>query len=421
MGVIATIALVILGISFMTFVTFFGRLPALRRTPIAWLHRLIWVYLPNGILAVDQRLTSGRVTSSLSRFGNFVMYDKHPTVLIFFFLLLSVGETLYLPSVWPVLPAFQKLTGALAIILPYIFLYLSAFTDPGTIAPLNHTAEMARYPYDFTLFHPGATCATCRLLKPARSKHCSVCKRCVARADHHCIFINNCVGAHNQRWFVLLLLTTAVLTLYGGVLGMHLLVAKMKARYPLWTLLPWRADGGRGMELRDWLIVWSWGLQDQVAMGSVTLLALLTSPLVWGLLGYHVWLIYCGTTTNESMKWSDWQAEMDDGFAFRRKMAAGRVKDLSAEPAWTRWPVETEQILVRTEDGKVPRPGRLEVAGEGEWEPVWRLKDVENMYDIGFWDNLVDVFAPGHVFRDPLVPAAEGSDRRKKRSKKFRR
>jgi len=30
MGLLATIALIILGISFMTFVTFFGRLPALR-------------------------------------------------------------------------------------------------------------------------------------------------------------------------------------------------------------------------------------------------------------------------------------------------------------------------------------------------------------------------------------------------------
>lgn len=35
MGTIATIALVILGISFMVFVTFFGRLPALRYTSIS--------------------------------------------------------------------------------------------------------------------------------------------------------------------------------------------------------------------------------------------------------------------------------------------------------------------------------------------------------------------------------------------------
>lgn len=50
---LTTLALVIGGISFMTFVTFFGRLPVLRRTPIAWLHRFIWVILPNAVLSAD--------------------------------------------------------------------------------------------------------------------------------------------------------------------------------------------------------------------------------------------------------------------------------------------------------------------------------------------------------------------------------
>ncbi|KAK0707458.1 DHHC palmitoyltransferase-domain-containing protein [Lasiosphaeris hirsuta] len=414
MGIIATIALVILGISFMTFVTFFGRLPVLRRTPIAWLHRLIWVYLPNGVLGLDQRLTSGKVTTSCTRFGKFIMYDRHPTVLIFFFLLLSVGEILYLPTAWPQLGGLQKTTGTISMVLPYVFLYLASFSDPGVITPANHAREMSRYPFDFTLFHPGAECRTCALLKPARSKHCSVCKRCVSKLDHHCIFINNCVGVGNHHWFILLLLSTAVLTLYGGVLGIHLMTAKMRARYPYWNLLPWNAYGGKGIEFKPWLIIWSWGLQDGVAMGAVTLLTLLTTPLVWGLLAYHIWLIYCGTTTNESMKWGDWQAEMSDGFAFKRRMPADRPKNLRIEPRWTRWPVETEQILVRTDDGKPPRSD-LVIPGVGEWEPAWRLKDIENLYDLGFWDNLTDVFFPNYTFRDPQMPVVEGRARKKRR------
>ncbi|KAK3333076.1 DHHC palmitoyltransferase-domain-containing protein [Cercophora scortea] len=422
MGTLANIALGVLGISFMTFVTFFGRLPIFRRTPIAWLHRLIWILIPNALLSLDNRLTSGRITSSISRFGHIMMYEKHPTVLIFFFLLLSVGEVLYLPTAWPQLNPLQKFTGALAIVLPYIFLYLAAFSDPGAITPVNHAHEMSRYPYDFTIFHPGTACPTCKLLKPARSKHCSLCGHCIGRNDHHCIFINNCVGAGNTHWFLLLLLSTGVLTLYGGLLGMALITAKMRARYPEWALLWWNANAGKGMSLHQWLVVWSWGLQDSggVAMGSVTLLALLTSPLVWGLLGYHVWLIYCGTTTNETLKWSDWQAEMDDGFAFRRRMAPDRAKDLRVEPAWTRWPAETEQVLVRTQDGRPPPPdtGVDDVPGVGEWEPVWRLKDIENLYDLGFWDNLVDVFVPWYSFRDPQMPVTETSLRMRMKKKR---
>ncbi|KAK4135020.1 zf-DHHC-domain-containing protein [Trichocladium antarcticum] len=417
MGTIATIALVVLAISFMVFVTFFGRLPALRRTPIAWLYRLIWVRLPNGVVCLDQRLSGGRVTGSCARFGNYMMYDQHPTVLIFFLLLLVVGEFLYLPAAWPLLSPLHKVSASIAIVLPYVFLYLAAFSDPGTITPQNHIPEMARYPYDFTLFHPGAHCATCRLLKPARSKHCSVCKRCIAKNDHHCIFINNCVGAGNHHWFLLLLLATAALTLYGGLLGLSLMTAAMRQRFPHWALLPWRAHAGAGISLTQYLVVWSWGMQQGgggVAMGGVTLLALMTSPLVWALLAYQLWLVYCGTTANEAMKWSDWQAEMDDGFAFKRRLDPRRVKDVRTEPAWTRWPVEAEQVMVRTEDGKPPAP-EASLPGVGVWEAVWRLRDVENLYDLGLWDNLLDVLVPGLMFRDPRVPVAESRLRRKKK------
>ena len=30
-----------------------------------------------------------------------------------------------------------------------------------------------------------------------------VCNRCIRRMDHHCIFINNCVGENNQKYFIL--------------------------------------------------------------------------------------------------------------------------------------------------------------------------------------------------------------------------
>ncbi|KAK4190894.1 putative palmitoyltransferase [Podospora australis] len=420
MGVIATIALVVLAISFMVFVTFFGRLPALRGTPIAWLHKLIWVHLPKTLRGIDSRLTGGRISVSCARFGNYMLYDRHPTVLIFFLLLLTIGESLYLPTAWPQLTPVHKFFGTISVICPYIFLYLSAFTDPGYITPQNHLSEMSRYPYDFSLFHPGTSCTTCHLLKPARSKHCSVCKRCIAKNDHHCIFINNCVGANNHHYFILLLLSTAILTSYGGVLGVHLMSSKMKSYFPDWALLPWNANRGRGMELTEWLVIWSWAMQNGVGMGAVTLLAGMTSPLVWGLLGYHIWLIYCGTTTNESMKWSDWQYEMRDGFAFKRKMVPDRQRDLGVEPGWTRWPAETEQVLMRTEGGRAPDENDTSLPGVGRWEAVWALKDVENLYDLGFWDNLVDVMVPGYMFRDPKRRAttAGWKGRKKRRTKK---
>ncbi|KAJ3528265.1 hypothetical protein NM208_g10280 [Fusarium decemcellulare] len=409
MGSFKTILILILFISFMVFVAFFGRLPALRlvlqvsrilqrltwmdrRTPIAALHRLIWVHIPKAVLATDQLLTGGRVSSYLWRFGNYMLHERHWTVVIFFLLILVVSEFMYLPQVWHKIGLFTKFTAAIAVFLPYMYLYLACSADPGYITPDNHAYHLSLYPYDHTLFHPGHVCRTCRLLKPARSKHCSICKKCVAKADHHCIFINSCVGYGNQHYFVLLLLSTSLLCTYGGILGLSIISERVRRWSPEWSL--WKPSN---MTWTRYLAGWGWGIQDNVNMGASTLLAILTAPLVWGLLIYTVYLIYCGTTTNETLKWSEWKEDMHDGFAFRRTMSAGREKNMQVEPRYTRWPLETEQILITTRDGQPPKDD-APIPGEGPWERVWGLSHVENLYDMGFWDNLMDVFVVDYAF-----------------------
>ena len=51
----------------------------------------------------------------------------------------------------------------------------------------------------------------CKLIKTKRSRHCTICGRCVERFDHHCPWVNNCVG-DNNHWlfltFIFLTLTT---------------------------------------------------------------------------------------------------------------------------------------------------------------------------------------------------------------------
>ncbi|KAM4533346.1 palmitoyltransferase ZDHHC23-B [Odontesthes bonariensis] len=58
-------------------------------------------------------------------------------------------------------------------------------------------------------------CPTCRVARPPRAGHCRMCGVCVLRLDHHCVWINSCVGQANHRSFLLTLLFFLMTSLYG--------------------------------------------------------------------------------------------------------------------------------------------------------------------------------------------------------------
>ncbi|NXI35909.1 ZDHC4 palmitoyltransferase, partial [Galbula dea] len=102
----------------------------------------------------------------------------------------------------------------LLLLLPYLLLLgnlgsfiLCSQADPGIITTSNHASLLQIYAYDGVLFQKGIVCPTCNMEKPARSKHCSLCRVCVHRFDHHCVWLNSCIGAFNAKYFCLYLLS----------------------------------------------------------------------------------------------------------------------------------------------------------------------------------------------------------------------
>ncbi|KAF2398786.1 zf-DHHC-domain-containing protein [Trichodelitschia bisporula] len=388
MGLVAKVVLVVAGISFMTFVAFFGQLPAFRRTPIAFLHRLLWVYIPYYLARLDNVVTGGRLSRVFARTWNYLLYRKHPVVLIFFLGLLTGCTVMFLPAVYPYIALRHKLLLAFLIPWPYVATYVCTLANPSAphlISPATHSAHLTYYPYDHTLYHPGVICRTCDLPKPARSKHCSLCGTCVARADHHCIWINNCVGRGNYKWFLALLASMSVNLSYAAFLAYTVLGPPVREHFARFPLDHQHSFEGREDRLGR-LLGWAEGKVDVfgtavqiggLGIGAVGMMATMTAPLPAGLLAYHVYLIWAGMTTNESNKWSEWAEDVRDGQVWTGEMVE---RDASTGTEWR------GHVLVRTL-GEYPR---WEDGIEGGWRRVTSMQEVVNIYDRGFWDNLRD-------------------------------
>lgn len=102
--------------------------------------------------------------------------------------------------------------------------------DPGVIQPTHD--QRVRTILELSEkgggagFAPPVFCSACLVRRPIRSKHCSVCDRCVARFDHHCPWVGNCIGSNNHRHFMGFLWSLLVMCLWMIYGGAHFYAAR---------------------------------------------------------------------------------------------------------------------------------------------------------------------------------------------------
>ncbi|KAJ2662808.1 palmitoyltransferase for Vac8p [Coemansia sp. RSA 1200] len=192
--------------------------------------------------------------------------------------------------------------------------------------PLNEEQmRRSEFMYAITVKDNGEPryCLKCNLPKPDRAHHCSVCGVCVLKMDHHCPWINNCVGFNNQKPFLLFI---AYSTLYCLDIAVTSLVFYLR--------LIFNAPGTAEIDITPLFLI---------------ILSLAFTMALIGFFGFHIYLTLNNLTTIESYERNNFRQEHDSRGSGKKHV---NLFDLGAKknlkqifgPRWPLWfiPVRTQ-------------------------------------------------------------------------------
>ncbi|KAB8068073.1 DHHC palmitoyltransferase-domain-containing protein [Aspergillus leporis] len=151
--------------------------------------------------------------------------------------------------------------------------------DPLAIGPATNDWVMVKLATSevAAMDVPVKYCKTCSIWRPPRCYHCRVCDSCIETLDHHCVWLNNCVGRRNYRYFFTFVSSSTLLSLFliGASLA-HILVYRSR----------------EGISFSDaidkWRVPWAMVLYGAIA-----------APYPASLWAYHLFLVGRGETTRE--------------------------------------------------------------------------------------------------------------------------
>jgi len=131
-------------------------------------------------------------------------------------------------------------------------------------------------------------CEKCLCIKPDRSHHCSVCETCTLKMDHHCPWVNNCVGFANYKFFLLFL---------GYALSYCIFIAATSARHFLriWILKEEDSDTAEDENHIE-------NHAEKYHLLFVFFISILFCLSISSLFCYHIWLVLHNRTTLEQFR-----------------------------------------------------------------------------------------------------------------------
>lgn len=318
------------------------------------LYRLFCQHLPHYVKLFLGKLCGQRAPDALDWCWNYVCFTSNPIIQVFYFCIIVGGYAAFVIYGYPFIPgahlaAYHKYFGFVVFAMCLLVWVKASFTDPGTVTAENVDALLEYYEFDEQLF-TSIECRTCKTIKPARSKHCSLCNICVVKFDHHCIWINNCVGVGNHRYFLAFLFMHFVICLYGTALGGTIIYTMITEKKLLEATFVDPVT--RERFTATYLIVFQYLLATEGMLLFITILCAIMGLVLLGFYFWHLNLVRMGTTTNELSKWKYLKyclkREGEEGIAQLKQLVNIYNRGICANFSEVIWPLECRKM------GKAP-------------------------------------------------------------------
>lgn len=271
--------------------------------PISSLSRVFYVHIPNWSSSLANRLLGPNGSSNLKYYALYIFTEPNPFFQMLYLALSLGGYMIFFIYGFPFIPnpfvsEFHMYIGSFLYFIALMTFIASCIVSPGFVTKENLNDQINLFKYDGILYKP-ADCSTCKIQKPARSKHCKICRACICKQDHHCIWINQCVGYSNYKYFLAFILSHSLICLYAAQIGFFILmfiIQKEKLMTAVFT------DGKGNQLASSWMVVFQYILQRYPAFVFVLALCLMMGVVLGGFFIYHFVMIAKNTTSNERIK-----------------------------------------------------------------------------------------------------------------------
>jgi palmitoyltransferase ZDHHC4 len=355
------------------------------------------------VLSLVDRVPGGRRVATVAKQAyEYVFWKRNPILQIVYLTLLGVGYGIAVSEIFPLVPniyldSYHKITFSIVFAATLISFYFACSTEPGYITKEN-IQRYNKYPYDFKMFTP-KRCRTTGIVKPARSKFCSIMNRNVARYDHYCGWLAQPVGEENYRYFLLFLIMTCAMLLYATV-GIALTIFSIIEQKDLRGATFINRTTGEKFSATT-MMIFQWILSQHNLMVAVGFMTAVMDLVVIAFFSYHVYLVSRNQTSNESFKWSEFLELIQDAkdiieIRTLRMKAAQKRKETADLSDLPEIPERYRAIAVATSD----------------------VTELHNIYDLGLWENFKEVLCPRSL-RIPKIPVRDVITSTKKKKKKL--